>query len=805
MKTSCKEKGKRQKAKGKNGNQKIVPSFCLLTFAFCLLPFASRADKRNQPPTITDVAPSGVVRGKTATIQIDGSRLEGVTAILFSDPAVTGKIVGVKEVSQEPERRTGQNSSVDLGDRPAKNQVTVEISAAENAAPGVVRFRLVTPLGTSNNSVLAVSPYEEFTAPVPPAPATPGAPPAPPLNPAIQLVKMPVTVVGAVTRPGESSVIRFDAKFDEQYVFQVVAGAIGSALEPELILRDGAGAPIADVHDNVMITSFVDGGRITLEIRDYQHRGGPRYFYRLNAGVVPYVKGAFPLGFQRGKPVEVALFGANLLEHDRWTPSADAPVSKVPGALNQIRLAVGDLPEIFEVEGLQRNDTPQTAQPVPVPVTINGVIAGGMTALGAADRDYYRFPAKKGQRLVVEVNAQRLGSPLDSVIEVLDAQGQPIERAVLRAVSETSIALSDPESTRGGFRILSSAGIHVNDYLYVANELLRVAVLPRGPDEDIFFYTASGRRIGYLDTTPSSLAVNTPVYKVEVHPPGAQFPSNGLPVTHLYYRNDDAEGMSPTRDSLLHFTAPADGDYLVRIADARGIEDDRFAYRLTIREERPDFTMTANPANPNIPRGGRVAVQVTAMRLEGFAGAIDVHVEGLPAGVHAGDAVIAPGQENTVVEIAADQGAELAEPTAIRIIGHSGGHSHEADAGDRLRLLALAPPAEVKVWMEPAALAISPGQTLKVKVNVERAAGFTGRVPVDIRNLPPGVFIPDIGLNGVLVNEKESSREFTLVAEDWAAPIEQPLYAVARVETRSPTASAYASPALALVIRSPAK
>jgi hypothetical protein len=104
--------------------------------------------------------------------------------------------------------------------------------------------------------------------------------------------------------------------------------------------------------------------------------------------------------------------------------------------------------------------------------------------------------------------------------------------------------------------------------------------------------------------------------------------------------------------------------------------------------------------------------------------------------------------------------------------------------------------------MEPATLAINPGQTLKVKVNVERAAGFTGRVPVDIRNLPPGVFIPDIGLNGVLVNEKESSREFTLVAQDWAAPIEQPLYAVARVETRSPTASAYASPALTLVVKS---
>jgi hypothetical protein len=802
-----KAKVKRQKAKGKRKVLFLVFHSCLLPLALCLLPWSLFADQRTQPPTISDIAPNGVVRGKTVTIQIEGTRLEGTTAILFDNPAVTGKIVGVKELPQEPEKRTGVNSSIDLGDRPAKNQVAVEVSASEKAGPGIVRFRVVTPLGTSNTGVLAVSPYDEFAVPVPPAPETPGAvrPPVQPFSPTLQVKKMPVTLVGAVPRPGEASTIFFDATGNEQYVFQIVAGAIGSSLEPELILRDGAGVVLADVHDNVMITPFLDGGRLSLEVRDYQHRGGPRYFYRLNAGIVPYVNGGFPLGFQRGKPVEVALFGANLLDHDRWKPEHDAAMSTVPDALNQIRLAVGDFPEVFEQEGTRRNDTPQSAQPVPVPVTINGVIAGGLTARGVVDRDYYRFPAKKGQHLVLEVNAARLGSPLDSVIEVLDAQGKPIERAVLRAVAETSVTLNDPESTRGSFRILSFAGIHVNDYLYVANELLRVAVLPRGPDEDIFFNTASGRRIGYLDTTPSSLAVNTPVYKVEVHPPGAQFPSNGLPVTHLYYRNDDAQGMSPTRDSLLHFTAPADGDYLVRIEDARGMEDDRFAYRLTIRNERPDFTITANPANPNVPRGGRVVVQVNATRLDNFNGAIDVHVDGLPDGVHAGDAVIPPGQDSTIVEIAADSGAELAEPAAFRITGRSGERSHEADAGDRLRLLSLAPQADVKVWMEPATLAITPGQTLKVKVNVERAAGFTGRVPVDIRNLPPGVFIPDIGLNGVLVNEKESSREFTLVAQDWAAPIEQPLYAVARVETRSPTASAYASVPLVLVVKQSAK
>jgi hypothetical protein len=127
---------------------------------------------------------------------------------------------------------------------------------------------------------------------------------------------------------------------------------------------------------------------------------------------------------------------------------------------------------------------------------------------------------------------------------------------------------------------------------------------------------------------------------------------------------------------------------------------------------------------------------------------------------------------------------------------------HEADAGDRLRVLALTPPPDVKIWIETPTVALAPGGKTKVSVRIERAKGFTGRVPVEIRNLPPGVRIPDIGLNGVLINEGETSRAFELVAEDWAAPVTQPIFAVARVETRSPTAAAYSSDPMTLLIRS---
>ena len=51
-----------------------------------------------------------------------------------------------------------------------------------------------------------------------------------------------------------------------------------------------------------------------------------------------------------------------------------------------------------------------------------------------------------------------------------------------------------------------------------------------------------------------------------------------------------------------------------------------------------------------------------------------------------------------------------------------------------------------------------------------------------------------MGLNGVLINEDETKRTFTIEALDNAAPVEQDIYVAAKVETRSPLDSSFAAP-----------
>jgi hypothetical protein len=89
---------------------------------------------------------------------------------------------------------------------------------------------------------------------------------------------------------------------------------------------------------------------------------------------------------------------------------------------------------------------------------------------------------------------------------------------------------------------------------------------------------------------------------------------------------------------------------------------------------------------------------------------------------------------------------------------------------------------------------LEPGGTAEVKVSIKRQNGFGGRVPVDVRGLPPRVRVLDVGLNGVLLNEDETTRSFTLEALSSAEEVEQMIYVSGTVETRSPQQNSYAAP-----------
>lgn len=103
--------------------------------------------------------------------------------------------------------------------------------------------------------------------------------------------------------------------------------------------------------------------------------------------------------------------------------TADAPTgprfwycATSQGMTPGMKFVVGDLPEVIEDE----LNSSRAATSVTLPVTINGRI------FPREDVDDWSFAATKGQVITCEVNAARLGSGLDSRLEVLDPHGRVI-------------------------------------------------------------------------------------------------------------------------------------------------------------------------------------------------------------------------------------------------------------------------------------------------------------------------------------------------------------------------------------------
>src|SRR4051812_22278998 len=180
------------------------------------------------------------------------------------------------------------------------------------------------------------------------------------------------------------------------------------------------------------------------------------------SGASPSLKELHPWGAQRGKPFTLTLVGNSLAEGAKiistlpasFTPltpvskdgpgtkkqdelpflvelRAESPVGLYPvrvntaeGLSNVLLFSVGVFPEMAEKESAQlvhkaANDTPETSELLPVPVTVNGTLSG-------PDKDVYRIQRKKGDRLVIEVEARRAASAIDPVIRLLDAQKRQI-------------------------------------------------------------------------------------------------------------------------------------------------------------------------------------------------------------------------------------------------------------------------------------------------------------------------------------------------------------------------------------------
>ncbi len=138
---------------------------------------------------------------------------------------------------------------------------------------------------------------------------------------------------------------------------------------------------------------------------------------------------ATPLAVGPSDATEPAGHLAYLIE---VAPSATAGVYPLrvetnEGISNALLFSIGRYPSAVEEESLPGSEAPandfrHAAQQVHLPVTVEGRLRG-------AERDIYRVRAAKGQTLVAEVEARRVGSAIDPNLELLDSRGLVLARS----------------------------------------------------------------------------------------------------------------------------------------------------------------------------------------------------------------------------------------------------------------------------------------------------------------------------------------------------------------------------------------
>lgn len=414
---------------------------------------------------------------------------------------------------------------------------------------------------------------------------------------------------------------------------------------------------------------------------------------------------------------------------------------------------------------------------------------GKIGAMGEVDD--YPFTAKAGETWVFEVNAERAKSKLDSKLAILDAKGAPVEQAVLQAVRDSWLTFRGKDSmTSSDFRVHNWEEMELNEFLYVNGEVVKLHLYPRGPDSGFNVYPGFGNRRTWFQTTPMSHPLGQPCYIVRALPPGSDPGRTGLPVYRVYYENDDDPERRFGADSVLRFTAPADGDYVVRLSDTRGFGGEGYDYTLVARSLKPDFTVAAAWKDLKLaPESGRELV-FTATRLDGYEGPIEVTLSGLPETLSiAQPIVIEPGQDRAFATLRSTAAfAGLSKEDATKVTVHAKAMINDqpvAKEAGKAMAIALLDKQNLRVHLKPDGdsgkvaedgvleFTIRPGQTITAIVAADRH-GLEGDIQFGKedagRNLPHGVYVDNIGLNGLMLQPEESEKRLFITASKITAP-----------------------------------
>jgi hypothetical protein len=350
-------------------------------------------------PTVESVVPAVGRIGDEFTVVLSGGHLKDARDLLLYDPGLS--CTKLEVVSE--------------------NEVRLTLLASSDCRPGAHPFRLRTTGGLSELKVVHVTPFPVVRE-VEPNDNPKGALTVP-LN----------TTVAGVIDSGDVDCVAVALRKGQRLSAEVQAVRLGGELtDTVLTILDHDGRPIAQADDTPITRQdpfasiVVPGdGTYTVQVRDTSFGGGPSSTYALHVGDFPRPAGVYPPGGQAGKEVRLMLLGV------QGEPAVQ--ILTLPSA-------AGPWWDYFPTLGGRTAPTPTAIRVRPYPcVDETQFAAAGSPSAGAltpydwpvafhgtirvpGEADAFAIRARTGEMIQVEAFAVRIGSPMDTILQVYDVR-----------------------------------------------------------------------------------------------------------------------------------------------------------------------------------------------------------------------------------------------------------------------------------------------------------------------------------------------------------------------------------------------
>jgi len=716
-----------------------------------------QAQPAAKTPQITSVFPAGGQRGSTVSFEVKGKNLGEVTDLHFSGP-------GAKVENLEAK---------------GADRLLAKVAIDKDAPLGNIALRALAADGLSNLKMFRVDELPEAIE----ADAKNDLPHE------AQSIDFPVAINGQLS-VADVDCYRIHVAKRQRLVLEVEARRLGSPADTRLRVLDARGEFVAQATatpavrpDERIEYEFAGPADYVIAVEDSQYGGGDGAVYRLRVGQWSFAASVFPLGGRRGESVEITLEGGNLPRplKQRVELPGDSQVATLRPEFKQKRgtlitpmlLAVGDSPELTEKEP---NDDAKEPQSLSAPVVVNGRIGQ------ARDKDRFVIEAKKGEKIAVEVFADRLGSALDSVLTITDKNGRVVaENDDLRTGPTNRnqrIAVPQPpvSDSRAEFTVPADGAytITVDDrYNGGGPEFAyRLQIGPNPPDFSLAYGTPQQPNqqqqrqnqppapTDVINLEPGkSVTIPVTVTRRGFDGPielAAEELPKGLSAQATNIAAKQAGGqvvIKAEKDAERHVgrvrivgSAKIDGQDVRRPVQqeivlasldpthvARHAISD-FALVVT-RRESPLVLKT--PEELVLARGTETELQLSIDRRAGLKGPVTIKLDKLPKGVDATTLTIAEDETSGAVKLTAAANATIAKPK-IQVVSQGKLGAATVQAATEVAL-AIVMPFELAIDPKEKQIEVEVGESCSLKLGVKRQGNFDGPITLAVTGLPTGM------------------------------------------------------------------